>query len=226
MAMVVSLVTFSIGAFALLKLIAPAITAQQVERNPVFFVPVQLFAYLVTYAVLRIVVVSRSGEPFWTAIHWHMPRLDLRLFYVLLGVALALAVQWVSSFLPIPKTLPVQDYFRAPGFAYMMVAFGVLIAPLAEEVFFRGLAFPVLSRTMGRFSAIIVTGAAFSLMHRGQLAWAWAPLLILFAVGIVLTAIRARTNSVAAGWIVHVSYNGTLFLMLFYFSNGFRNLGS
>ena len=54
--------------------------------------------------------------------------------------------------------------------------------------------------------------------------WAWAPLLVIFGVGLVLTTVRARTNSLAASWIVHFSYNATLFAVLFYLTNGFQHL--
>jgi len=56
------------------------------------------------------------------------------------------------------------------------------------------------------------------------LAHAWVPLLVLFSVGVVLTLVRARTNSVAMCVLVHMGYNGVLFGMLFYFTDGFRHL--
>ena len=45
-------------------------------------------------------------------------------------------------------------------------------------------------------------GLLFALLHQGQLARAWAPLMLLFVVGIVLTTVRARYDSLAASWIV------------------------
>jgi len=53
---------------------------------------------------------------------------------------------------------------------------------------------------------------------------AWAPLLLLFLVGLVLTITRAVTKSVAASWIIHVAYNATLFGFLYVGSQGFRHL--
>jgi uncharacterized protein len=194
-------------------------------RNPLFFAPVQLLAYLLTFAFMRLAVAAKSDQPFWPAIRWHLPKGELGFRFVLAGMALAVVVQVLSAFLPFPKSLPMQEYFRQPVFAYMMAAFGLLVAPIAEELFFRGLAYPVLRRSLGALGAIVITSAAFSLMHQGQLARAWAPLLVLFGVGAALTVIRERTDSVAASWITHVAYNGTLFLTLFLYSNGFQNLG-
>lgn len=199
-------------------------TPQQITTNPLFFIPVQLAAYVLTFGVMAMIVSIKSDERFFTAIRWSMPTPDEGLRYALLGVGMALAVQVLSAFLPFPKSLPMHEYFREVRFAYVMAAFGLAVAPLAEELFFRGLLFPVLVRTMGQVAAVVATGAMFSLMHRNQLAWAWAPMLVLFGVGMVLTTVRARSDSVAASWITHVAYNGTLFALLFYFSNGFRSL--
>ena len=209
---------------AIAKAIVPGLTPQQVAANPLFFAPLQFAAYLLTFLALRFAVVSKSEEGFWQAIHWQMPAGEALFRYVLIGVVMAVVVQVLATFLPFPKSLPMQQYFKETGFAYMMTAFGLLVAPMAEELFFRGLAFPVLARTMGQVAAVAVTSAAFSLMHQGQLARAWAPLMVLFGVGVVLTTIRARTKSVASSWITHVAYNGTLFATLFLYSNGFRNL--
>ena len=71
--------------------------------------------------------------------------------------------------------------------------------------------------------AIMITGVLFGLVHAGQLANAWAPVLLLSLVGIILTAVRAATNSLVASWLVHSIYNGTLFGLLFLGTHGFHN---
>jgi uncharacterized protein len=48
--------------------------------------------------------------------------------------------------------------------------------------------------------------------------------LIIFLVGIALTTVRAVTKSVAASFLVHVGYNGTLSTLLFVATDGFRHL--
>jgi hypothetical protein len=54
--------------------------------------------------------------------------------------------------------------------------------------------------------------------------FAWGPVLIIFLVGLVLTMVRARQNSVAAGLIIHMAYNATLSALLFAATDGFRHL--
>lgn len=71
--------------------------------------------------------------------------------------------------------------------------------------------------------AILVTGVLFGLVHSAQLANALAPVLMLSLVGIILTAVRARTGSLMASWIFHCVYNGTLFFMLYATTRGFHD---
>jgi membrane protease YdiL (CAAX protease family) len=56
------------------------------------------------------------------------------------------------------------------------------------------------------------------------LGHAWAPVLVVFLVGLVLTITRALTRSVAAGFLMHMAYNGTISMLLFIGSDGFRHL--
>ncbi len=124
----------------------------------------------------------------------------------------------------IPKSLPIEQFFSSPASAYALSTFGILVAPFVEELFFRGFLYPALARWTGSALSIVVTAGLFALLHAGQLALAWAPLLVLFAVGTVLTLVRARTNSVATCVLMHAGYNCTLFTMLFFATDHFHHL--
>jgi hypothetical protein len=205
----------------------PALRAsskQELALNPMVAVPIEFAAYLLTFIFMRVLVTARSQQDFWTAVKWKMPGTMETAGYISAGVIMAIIGQIAGHLLPIPKTLPIDLYFKDASSTYLMVAFGLLVAPLMEELLFRGLLFPLAARAIGVVSGTILTAALFALVHQGQLAQAWAPLLVLFVVGLVLTSVRARTNSVAASWIVHFSYNATLFAVLFYATGGFRHM--
>jgi uncharacterized protein len=61
------------------------------------------------------------------------------------GVGLSLIVQFSSNFLPIPKSLPIDDFFRTPGDVWMVALFGTFVAPVFEELAFRGFLLPSLA---------------------------------------------------------------------------------
>jgi uncharacterized protein len=61
---------------------------------------------------------------------------------VTLGLAVGLAVQAISSLIPTPKSLPMDDFFRTPSDVWIVALFGTLLAPLFEEIVFRGFLLP------------------------------------------------------------------------------------
>ena len=137
---------------------------------------------------------------------------------------LAAVVEFISRWMPIPKSLPVDKFFSDAAGAYLMAAFGITLAPLLEELFFRGMLYPLLRRSWGMAAGVMVTAGAFACIHGIQLGWAWAPVLAIFVVGVVFTLVRERTDSVAASLLAHCGYNATLFALLWLGSDHFRHL--
>jgi hypothetical protein len=91
-----------------------------------------------------------------------------------------------------------------PEHAAAYVANGVVIAvvaPLIEELTFRGLGYSLLVR-FGRWTAIVLVGLSFGLAHGLVQAF---PFLAAFGAG--LAYLRSRVDSVYPGMIVHGLFN-------------------
>jgi membrane protease YdiL (CAAX protease family) len=129
----------------------------------------------------------------------------------------------LGRYLPMPKTTPFEQIFAHPGDAYLMAAFAVTFGPLMEELFFRGFLYPVLARRTGVFLAVVLTALPFGLMHYFQYR-SWGAVLVIACVGVVLTIVRVVTQSVAASFLVHVGYNGTLMGLTAIATDGFRHM--
>jgi membrane protease YdiL (CAAX protease family) len=123
-----------------------------------------------------------------------------------------------------PKTLPIDQFFETPREAWLLSIFGITLAPLMEELFFRGFLYPVLVRRMNILTAILLTGIAFGAIHGAQLMYSWGPVLVIVLVGIALTAVRAYTNSVGSTVLMHIGYNLTITVAMYYGTDGFRHL--
>lgn len=191
--------------------------------NARVIVGAQAAAYPVVLLFIFLLARTRSHERFGKAIEWNWPGV-LAPGFLLGGVVLAVVIEGLSRYLPIPKSLPMDNFFHDATSAYMMAAFGITLAPLLEEVFFRGLLYPLLRRAFGLVVAVVLTAAAFAGIHGAQLGYAWAPVLSIFVVGVVFTVVRQRLNSVAASCLMHCGYNFTLFAMLWIASDHFRHL--
>jgi uncharacterized protein len=94
------------------------------------------------------------------------------------------------------------DGSRAAPFAANFVVVA-LIAPVIEELTFRGLGFAVLRDAAGVAPAILITGIAFGLAHGLIVA-----LPILACFGVILAVVRARTESLYPSILLHATFNG------------------
>lgn len=82
----------------------------------------------------------------------------------------------------------------------------VVLAPICEEILFRGILLSKLKRFGGWF-AVITTGVLFGLFHQNH-----QQLFFATAFGIIAGFIALRTNSVIPSVIAHVCLNGYLFI--------------
>lgn len=216
---------FSIVALAVVH-VFPAyrhLAIAELATNAKVIVGSQAAAYPVVIVFMVGLVRARSGQPFAQAIQWRWPGNTAPTF-ILLGILLAFVTESLSRFLPIPKSLPMDKYFNEASSAYLMAVFGITLAPLLEELFFRGMLYPLLRRRLGILIAVVLTSAAFASIHGAQLGYAWGPIVSIFFVGIAFTAVRERTGSVASSFLMHVGYNLTLFTMLWIASDHYRHL--
>ena len=80
---------------------------------------------------------------------------------------------------------------------------GVLLAPIAEEIFFRGFLFTGLRQRYGVIKALLLSSAIFAGFHFQLVA-----IIPTFLMGCVLAYARHRTGSIWPGIILHFSING------------------
>ncbi|ABF39780.1 Abortive infection protein [Candidatus Koribacter versatilis Ellin345] len=196
----------------------------EVARSPFVGLTAQSAAYVILLFYIARVLRQRSGEAALVAIEWNS-RLGTVVMGLIGGLLLATVVQLTEMYLPMPKSLPMDQLFKSPMRAYVTSVFGVLFAPLFEEVYFRGLMFPSVREGLGELWAIVITATAFAALHGAQLAFSWAALLPLFIVGLVLTWVRAQLKSVAASWVMHVTYNATIVTAVWVQTGHFQNFG-
>jgi membrane protease YdiL (CAAX protease family) len=221
---VVALFASILGAvFIAHRVLYPDASLSQVAMMPLVSVAGQAFGYLVVLGYMYVLVTRERGRSdFLNAIHWNWP--SIAALYLLVGVVLSVVLQLLADRLPVPRNLPIDKFFQTPAEAWVVTICGVTLFPLMEELFFRGFLYPVVKRRLGLIAAVILTAFAFALLHGAQLRFAWAPVLVIFLVGLALTMVRAWRNSVGAGLLVHIGYNGIISAAMFINTGGFRHL--
>ena len=216
------LLTNLMATFAVLRLGVPANQVQHFAATNAGFVVCRQIAWFgIILLFLYAVIHRRTTAPFWRTLGWRKIRFGTMSAGALVpsllfaGVLLALGADIASQFYNTTKELPIQALFSTRRGAEYIMAFGILVAPLAEETVFRGYVYPVLARKFGIFVGILLTGILFGMVHVPQLWGGWGQIATLVAVGMALTATRAATHSVFASYLVHLGYNGFLFAGFF-----------
>jgi uncharacterized protein len=98
-----------------------------------------------------------------------------------------------------------QYYEYALAFATL-----IIVAPVAEEVLFRGFLYGKLRSRMPVWVAILLTSVLFGLVH-GQ----WNVGLDVFALSVVLCSLREITGSIWSGILLHMLKNSIAFFIIF-----------
>lgn len=197
----------------------------EVAQKPILALISEFVAYIVIALFMVMFVEGKYHVRFWLAIRWNWPHGEWKSLKLLsVGVTMLFALNILERFLPMPKTVPFDQFFNRPVDAYLTSIFAISFGPLMEELFFRGFLYPVLARRLGVVWGVLLTALPFGLMHAFQYGNAWSAVLVIFIVGIVLTVVRAATKSVGASFLVHVGYNGMLMVLVGVATDGFRHM--
>ena len=126
---------------------------------------------------------------------------------LLVSALVAMVFPWID----LEQTQEI-GYENLSGFKDMMMAFLalVVIAPVAEEIVFRGWLYGKLRRHTWAIPAILLTSVAFGVAH-GQ----WNVGITVGVMSVFMCLIREMTGTVYGGMIVHMLKNGLAFYMLF-----------
>ncbi len=162
--------------------------------------------------------VALTRLPSWTDIF--MAPAGLVVYFILSAILLVLAAHVIPGFN--------ADQAQDTGFAHLnyqyeyILAFLTLVvlAPLAEEILFRGYLLGKLLKVAPLWLAILITSVLFGILHGS-----WNVGIDVFALSIVLCILRVSTGSIWAGVLLHMLKNGIAFYILFINPTLFSTLG-
>ncbi len=136
---------------------------------------------------------------------WGFRRPTLAYFWVIpLALITVYVVAFIHDVLVNPEQQALLDHFpRTPAGIALLAVLAVVMAPLFEELFFRGFLFRGLARSWGWPLGAVVSSAVFGAAHM-QLT-VFVPL---FALGFVLAWTYERTGSLWTPISLHAVFNG------------------
>jgi hypothetical protein len=190
------------------RMVAPGWFFSDAVRTLVF----QSFMYVFLVGALYLVVAWRYGEPFLTSLGWTFP-IPNAFLVLAAGPALALILSALGVFLRAPQDgSQIEVLIKSRASLAAIILFGVVLAPIFEELMFRGFLLPLLVRSVGPWLGILLTAVPFALLHGTQNQWAWQPVLLIGIAGIAFGYVRYKTGSTTAAFLMHSAYNAMGFL--------------
>lgn len=119
------------------------------------------------------------------------------------------AVFWIYPMVmrELETPLPAQDVLRyvasgpGDGFLWMTVFVACILAPVGEELFFRGFLFRAIDLHSHRYVALAMTSVLFALTHERSV------MLPVFGLGLFFGYVRMKTGGVGSSILLHMVHN-------------------
>ncbi len=212
------MVCLSIGTAVIRSLIAPAGQSETIDALLV------AVSYALACAGAIALMIYRIGftRPYWQLLGVRLHNIPRQLgqgvagyavFIGLLFVALlVLRLLGLDAFLPLAKApTELLTEARSPATLAIYLVVVAVIAPVVEEIIFRGFVYPGLRRIMPVAPAALGSALIFAGVHVS------APvggLVVIVLVGVVLACLYERTGSILPSMVAHSMYNSFVFTLL------------
>jgi membrane protease YdiL (CAAX protease family) len=126
-------------------------------------------------------------------------------------------VVFVGHLIATPQTSgPIMEMMKGPAASLVVVTlFGTVVAPVCEELAFRGFLQPLLVRSFGAVAGILMAAAPFGMLHYWEYGDSWRSAVQIGMAGATFGWMRQATGSTRAAAIMHASFNALSFVSLF-----------
>jgi membrane protease YdiL (CAAX protease family) len=177
-------------------------------------VPEMLIGYVLLFTLLMVIFRVQYGRPFWPSLGWTWSGVPI-MSCVMYGFATTITIGIVSYLIHTPPTSgPLIDMMKDRSTLILLAIFGTTVAPVAEELAFRGFLQPLLVRSLGAAGGIALSAALFGALHYSEYGSSWRSALLVALAGGAFGAVRQWTGSTAAAAVMHASFNGLQFVGL------------
>jgi membrane protease YdiL (CAAX protease family) len=167
--------------------------------------PPAAFAALLAGCVIGVVTARRALPRILRPTIGVGPAVAAGVMTTLAAMPAVYGVAWIQSMFfgePTPQDLMNVFFERRPGWI-VCTGLVVLLAPLNEELVFRGFLYGGLRRIAPAWTALVLSAVLFGLVH-------FTPpttILPMFVFGLFLARLMERTGSIVACFVAHATFN-------------------
>ena len=171
-----------------------------------------------TYTTTGIAMILSGIAMIWHLIHFKYVKFNMKSFGEVSGKTIGLSIPLIvagmffinlcSEFIGLPDLM--QDTFRAMSRNVFGIISIAIMAPLVEELLFRGaIQGYMLRKGMKPLNAILIASAIFGIVHMNPIQVPFA-----FAIGLIFGWLYYRTGSVVPGIVGHFINNSIACLQM------------
>jgi membrane protease YdiL (CAAX protease family) len=173
------------------------------------------FGYALLFAVLAAIFRVQYDRPFWRSLGWTATRVPI-VWCVVCGFVTTILVGITAYLIHAPASSgPLVEMMKYRPTLIVLAIFGTTVAPLCEELAFRGFLQPLLVRNLGVIGGIAIAAALFGSLHYSEYGDSWRSALLVALAGAAFGCMRQATGSTAAAAIMHAAFNGLQFVAMF-----------
>ncbi|MGO9232060.1 MAG: lysostaphin resistance A-like protein [Bryobacteraceae bacterium] len=170
--------------------------------------------YGMLFGSLRMMFRVVYDRPFWRSLGWTPIRLPATMV-MLSGMATAVLVALASMLIRTPTgDNQMTQLLETRADVLVMGVLAITLAPLCEELAFRGFLQPLLVRSLGAAPGILLAAIPFGLLHFHEYGNSWRHVLIISMAGVAFGCMRHATGSTKASALMHAAYNSLIFIAL------------
>jgi membrane protease YdiL (CAAX protease family) len=195
------------------------------QSGTIFLLLQQCVFYVFVLGFFSLLANLLHQLPMWKSLGWKKPGLKDVVGYLAGGCALAIAASMGLWLLPDTQGFPLEKLFNSRTASIAVGAFAVFVAPVVEEVVFRGLLFAILERAAGVRIAVVATAVLFAGLHVPEYWHAWNHLIMILLVGLVFSLARGGSGSLTPSIFLHIGYNSLIIASVFVSTQHFHNFG-
>ncbi|EKE02321.1 MAG: abortive infection protein [uncultured bacterium] len=169
----------------------------------------QLVISVATISVIYLIVTKKYEIPFLDAFGISLKGIPHAFILgLIVAIILILSTSMISyAFSAFTDVQRQNPYTNVPEEKLRIISImAVFLAPIVEEIFFRGFMQPALVKVLGLFGGISITALIFGFSHAQYLGYSTA-LVAVTVIGLILGITRHHTGSVMPGIFAHLFNN-------------------
>lgn len=133
-------------------------------------------------------------------------------FALLAGLSLNYFVTSAMTFIPIPESFQelydeIYSFIGQGNFIIEVIATAIL-APIIEEIIFRGLCYRYARKAFPTFAAALISGVIFGISHGNPISFVFTTIL-----GIILAYAYEKSGSIVPSILIHMGFNGGAYIV-------------